>query len=106
MPPVSDPMSRVRDRNSSFKKASQNFLYERDLLQKKIKELRKSKNTYRHERQVTAEAEALIIIRNLRNKTFTFDDKAMENAYFMAIRRLGLDLSLCLCYVYSKRKGV
>ena len=23
-----------------------------------------------------------------------------------AIRRLGLDLSLCLCYVYSKRKGV
>ena len=30
----------------------------------------------------------------------------MGLAYFMAIRRLGLDLSLCLCYVYSKRKGV
>ena len=67
---------------------SQNFLYERDLLQKKIKELRKSKNTYRHERQVTAEAEALIIIRNLRNKTFTFDDKAMENAYFISNTRV------------------
>ena len=25
MPPVSDPMSRVRDRNSSFKKASKGF---------------------------------------------------------------------------------
>ena len=28
MPPVSDPMSRVRDRNSSFKKASKDFGYE------------------------------------------------------------------------------
>ena len=26
MPPVSDPMSRVRDRNSSFKKASKTIL--------------------------------------------------------------------------------
>ena len=26
--------------------------------------------------------------------------------FSLAIRRLGLDLSLCLCYIYSKRKGV
>ena len=36
MPPVSDPMSRVRDRNSSFKKASKGpllYLYLRLIIQ-------------------------------------------------------------------------
>ena len=30
----------------------------------------------------------------------------LEDEFCLAIRRLGLDLSLCLCYIYSKRKGV
>ena len=67
---------------------TQNCLYERDLLQEKIRELRIDKETYRHERQVKAEAEALIIIRNLRDKTFTFDGREMENAYFISNTRV------------------
>lgn len=43
--------------------------------------------TYKHERQVRAEAEALIVVRNLRRGKFKFDGKEMRGAYFVSHTR-------------------
>ena len=65
------------------------FWAERDELQEQIAERRKNANppTYKHDRQVKAEAEALIIIRNLRKKTFKFQGKEIADAYFISHTR-------------------
>lgn len=62
---------------------------DRDQLQELIAKRRKgvSPPTYKHERQVKAEAEALIIIRNLRNKVFNFNGKEAGDAYFISNTR-------------------
>jgi hypothetical protein len=61
---------------------------ERDMQQEKIKKLRVGKNSYKHDRQVKAEAEALIIINNLRDKIFKIKDKEIKNAYFISHTRI------------------
>ena len=67
---------------------TQELWNERDELQEKITERRIKNQTYRHERQVKAEAEAVIIIRNLRNKNFSINDREFENAYFISNTRI------------------
>jgi hypothetical protein len=68
---------------------SQELWDERDQLQEQIARKRKgtSPPTYKHERQVKAEAEGLIIIRNLRKKSFEFDRKQVKDAYFISNTR-------------------
>ena len=61
---------------------------ERDSVQAKIAEHREKRGTYKHARQVKAEAEALIIIHNLRNKSFAIDDHPVSNAYFVSHTRI------------------
>ena len=62
---------------------------ERDHLQEQIAHRRKSAipPTYKHERQVRAEAEALIIVKNIRNGAFNFDGHTMKDAYFVSHTR-------------------
>jgi hypothetical protein len=74
---------------------SQNLWEERDTLQEKIGERRKGSYppTYKHPRQVRAEAEALIIIRNLRNGSFKFSGQKMSDAYFVSHTRVIDDVS-------------
>ena len=64
------------------------YFHERDELKKKIADLRKTKGNYKHDRQVRAEAEALIVIRNLRDGIFTIDKKKPSNAYFISYTRV------------------
>lgn len=61
---------------------------ERDQLQELIAERRKVSKTYRHERQVKAEAEALIIIRKLRGAVFKINGKTCSNAHFISNTRV------------------
>jgi hypothetical protein len=51
---------------------------ERDRLQEQIVEGRQKRLTYRHERQVKAEAEALIIVEHCRDGSFALDDKGIH----------------------------
>lgn len=67
---------------------TQDLWSDRDELQKKIAELRKERKTYKHERQVKAEAEALIIIRKLRDKSFKINNQNVTNAYFISHTRV------------------
>lgn len=67
---------------------TEDLWHERDTLQDKIAELRIANKTFRHYRQAKAEAEALIIIRNLRNKTFKFDGTDVANAFFISHTRI------------------
>jgi hypothetical protein len=69
---------------------SEHMWSERDEIQKKIAEMRQSAShpTYKHERQVKAEAEALIIIRDLRKKLFKFNGCDVVNAYFISHTRV------------------
>lgn len=60
-------------------------------LQEQITERRKKNQTYRHERQVKAEAEAVIIIRNFRNKKFSLDE--IVNSYFISNTRIIDDIN-------------
>ena len=57
---------------------------ERDGLQKEIGEYRTKRSTFRHERQVKAEAEALIIIEKVRDGTFRLAGEARSDAYFIS----------------------
>jgi len=66
----------------------QDFFVEKEELKKKIEERRKQHNTFKHDRQVEAESEALIIIRNIRNGIFTVDGKKFTNAYFISHTRV------------------
>ncbi len=60
---------------------------ERDELQKKITKLRIDNQTYTHERQTQAEAEALIIIEKLRESIFKAEE-GVANAYFVSNTRV------------------
>ena len=62
--------------------------HNRDELQEEIARLRVQYETYRHERQVKAEAEALLIIRHLRSGGFTISSKRVSNAFFVSQTRI------------------
>ena len=57
---------------------------ERQALEEEISARRMAKGTYQHERQVRAEADAVIVIRSLRDGRFHLDDKELEDAYFIS----------------------
>jgi len=61
---------------------------ERDEKQAQITERRKAIGTFRHDRQTRAEAEALIIIKNIRKKEFKIINKDFSNAYFISNTRI------------------
>lgn len=74
---------------------------ERDELKDQIAELREAKKTFRHWRQVKAEAEALVVIRSLRNGSFTFQGHGLSNAFFIShtrvidhVARVGLPVTM------------
>jgi hypothetical protein len=62
---------------------------ERDSRQEQIADRRKNAfpPTYKHERQVKAEAEALIIVQNLRSGAFQLKGQSMADAYFISHTR-------------------
>lgn len=60
----------------------------RDSMQAEIAERRRASHTYRHERQVQAEAEALLIVQHLRNGTFGLGDQTFADAYFLSHSRV------------------
>jgi hypothetical protein len=60
---------------------------ERDALQKNITDLRINNQTYTHERQTQAEAEALIIVQKVRSGVFRYDPE-VTNAYFVSNTRV------------------
>jgi len=66
---------------------SQEKWFERDDLQDAIAEKRQTYGTYKHPRQVKAEAEALIIIRDLRNNSLKFNNQELNSAYFVSHTR-------------------
>ena len=67
---------------------SDELFAESELLQKEITTRRIEHKTYKHQRQVKAEAEALLIIKKFRDKTFTIPDKEIKNAYFISHTRI------------------
>jgi hypothetical protein len=64
------------------------LLAQRDNLQERIGQRRQDRNTYKHERQVKTEAEALIIIQSLREGSFQFDHRTFSNAFFISNSRV------------------
>jgi len=57
---------------------------QRDQVENEIKGRRIAKQTYRHDRQVSAEAEALIIVEQIRRGTFTEGGRGFGDAYFIS----------------------
>lgn len=67
---------------------TQEDLVSREELQEKIAERRRANLSYTHERQVKAEAEALVMINNLRSGKFTIEKRACKNAFFVSYSRI------------------
>jgi SOS response regulatory protein OraA/RecX len=67
---------------------SEEMFEERDKEQERISDERKLRGTYKHERQTKAEAEALLIIRYLREKGFSCRGQSVSNAYFLSHSRV------------------
>jgi hypothetical protein len=63
---------------------SQDLLDERRRLEEEITTRRHVSGTFRHERQVRAEAEAVIAIRCMRDGAFRWDGSKLEDAYFVS----------------------
>ncbi len=61
---------------------------ERDMEEEQITEERKLRGTYKHERQARAEAEALLIIRWLRERILRWNHQQVSNAYFLSHSRV------------------
>jgi hypothetical protein len=66
---------------------SESLSFERDKVQNKIAELRRQYETYHHERQVRAEAEALLVVQQLRSGHFHVEGQAVSNAFFVSQTR-------------------
>lgn len=62
-------------------------------LSQQIADRRRQSGTYRHERQVRAEAEALVIIRYLREGRYTLEENSVKNAFFVSNSRFIDELS-------------
>lgn len=71
----------------------QTMFSERDERQLEIAGLRIDRKTYKHERQVKAEAEAVITIKYLRNGIFKVDGNPVSNAFFISHTRIIDELS-------------
>jgi hypothetical protein len=67
---------------------SPELYYERDVMQNEIARIRQERKNYKHERQVKAEAEALLIIKGFRNGNFCIESKQTSNAYFISHTRI------------------
>lgn len=61
---------------------------ERDEVQQEIAAIRTQRGTYKHERQVKAEAEAHLLTKYLRCKQFKIEDQTVSNAYFVSHTRI------------------
>lgn len=67
---------------------SSELLVERDDEESKIREIRTRRGNYKHDRQVRAEAEALLIVQGLRNGDLSADGKSASTAFFVSHTRL------------------
>jgi hypothetical protein len=66
----------------------QALFYDRDLVQEQIAERREKRGTYKHDRQVKAEAEALIVIRGIRSGTLSCAKHKVAGAFFVSHSRV------------------
>lgn len=73
---------------AQWKGFSDDLFSERDHVQGEIAKRREERETFRHERQVRAEAEALLVVRNLRARKFTLENRTISNAYFLSHTRV------------------
>lgn len=71
-----------------FEGFAEELWVERDELKDRIASLRQERGTFTHERQVRAEAEALIIIRDLRDGALKVRGQSVSNAYFISHTRV------------------
>jgi hypothetical protein len=67
---------------------SETLWEQRESVKAKIKEAREQSGSFKHERQVEAEAEALIIIERLRSGELTVNGNQLSNAYFVSHTRV------------------
>jgi hypothetical protein len=75
----------IESRNLDDWNGFEPLLYaERDDQQERIKQRREQRGTYRHERQVRAEAEALILVKYVRTGGFRLDGRDLRGAYFVS----------------------
>jgi len=77
----------VRDFGSSWEGFHETLWNQRDEISTQIQGKREKRGTYTHERQVTAEAEALLIVRGLRDGSLRVDVDA-QNGFFMSNSRV------------------
>lgn len=63
------------------------YWHERDTVQEEIGKKRRARESYKHERQVQAEAEALVVIRHMRRSELSLDERTFENAFFISNTR-------------------
>ncbi len=56
-------------------------------LKSRIEDRRRLSNSYRHDRQVMAEAEVVVLIQKLRDKTYFIDDRTFEGVFFVSNSR-------------------
>ncbi len=63
-------------------------LVERNETKDEIAAKRKASGTYRHDRQVKAEAEALLIIRDVRTRKLNFSERGLTSAFFVSRTRV------------------
>lgn len=64
------------------------MLVSRDELSGRIAELREERGSYRHERQVRAEAEALVLVQGFRNGVVRVGDDNVTNGFFVSHTRV------------------
>ena len=62
---------------------------------------RRQSNSFRHERQVRAEAEAVLMVRKFRQGQYTFDDRSFDGSFFVSnsrfidnVNRIGLPTTM------------
>jgi hypothetical protein len=60
---------------------------ERDVWERRIADWRRQRSTFRHDRQVCAEAEALIIVDRFRDGLFQWDEGRLRDGYFVSNTR-------------------
>ena len=56
-------------------------------LKTQIENRRRQYNSYRHDRQVLAEAEIVVLVKNLRTKRYTIDGRTFEGGFFVSNSR-------------------
>ena len=80
--------------------------YERDERQAEIAKLRNERKTYKHERQVKAEAEALLTIKYLRDGVFKIFGQSVSNAFFISHTRIIDELSGYGTHITMRPEGI